>query len=614
MPERLVPLQEMSRILHLVFEARRRGVFRVAGIYIVAAWVTIQVISEVFEAFAIPDTAMQFVFLAALFGFPLALVFGWLYDVSANGIVRTAPALPDADVDLNLRGIDYVIFAALAIVAAGIVFQLTSSIDTGNELSIDTESLSIAVLPLDNLSGDPDQAYFVAGMHDALISALSRISGLRVTSRTSTLPFSAEPKPIREIASELGVSTVIEGSVYRVDNRVRIIVQLIDAIDDVHIWENSYEQELTDVLRMQSDIARAIADEVEVQLTNEESLSFAATGSVDPAAYETYLQGKFYAEQFTPEDMRQAYDLYQRAVELDPDSALAWTGLARICRFQLQAGLMRPRDGEPRCREPLITALQLDDTLADVHLGLASSYWLYDYNWDAADASFRRAIELNPSHAEARMFYSHFLANIARLEDSNEQMLLARQLDPLNIFVQALHAAQMHLVGDLEEGVSKLQIIVDEWPSLGFGYDVLWGGHVRLGNFDLALDAARNHFGLTMGQPSMVEAIDRGFAAGGFRRAMLEGAQEAVRLNMEGYIPAVEISMLFELSGDLDGMFEWLDTAYEQHDPTLPYSGAAALFNHDPDEPRFIALLERMNLGGWVEIYANESSSQASPN
>lgn len=586
-------------------EARRRRVFRVAGIYVVAGWIAVQVASEAFPALDIPAGAIRFVWLGAILGFPLALVFGWNYDITPDGIVRTPPPSRSEPADLGLRRIDYLVLAGLAVVATGLVLQLSARIrDTevsGTDAAAAADPLSIAVLPLENLSGEPEQAFFVAGMQDALISALSRVSGLRVTSRTSTRAYAETDKPIRQIARELGVSKLVEGSVYRVDDRVRIIVQLIDAAGDRHLWEETYEREIADVLVLQSDITRAIADEIRVELTTAASRQLAAAGAVTPEAYEAYLKGKFHAELFTPEDMRLAVEFYERAVELDPNSARAYWGLNRVCRFQLQAGLIPPREGEPRCREPLIRALALDNAVAEVHMGLAGSYWLYDYDWVAAEAAFRRAIELNPSYAEARMFYSHFLAQQRRADESNVQIRIARELDPLNVFVKALHGAQMMLVGRRADGIVLIEETLANQPNLGFGYDVLWISNADLGRWEAAFDAATRHFGITIGKVEIVSAMKRGYAAGGYQQAMREGAAAAVRLNEETYIPAVEIATLYDMAGNVDETFRWLDVAFEQRDPTMPYIGAAPFTAGVAEDPRWHKVLERMQLTQWLE-------------
>lgn len=594
----------MAGLPQLLKELRRRRVFRVAGIYIVAAWVAVQVFSEAFPALDIPAEAIRFVWAGAMFAFPLALLFGWFYDLTPAGIVRTLPTEQVSEHDPGLRPIDYAILVALLFVAIGIVYQQSIQIRAADTIMehqavTDTEPMSIAVLPLENMSGDPEQAYFVNGMHDALITELSRISGLRVTSRTSTLSFATTSLRVPDIGRELGVEMIIEGSVYRVDDSVRIVVQLIDAAADEHLWSESYERDLTDVLRLQSDITREIAEQVQVVLTAEESRLLTRAGPVNPGSYEAYLRGMFHVELFTPEDMQLAVRHFESAVELDPQNALAYWGLNRVCRFKLQAGLMRPRDGEPKCSAPLLKALAIDNSRAEVHLGLALGFWLYDYDWGAAENAFRRALELNPNYAEARMFYSHFLTTLRRGEEGAEQMRIARELDPLNTFTQALYGAQMVLTGRYEEGIAEVNAALRTTPGLGFGYDLLWGANARVGRFDESLDAARKHFGITMGNQAAVDALDRGYEASGYGGSMLAAAAVLAELSKTTYIPAVEISALYQMGGEIDTALDWLEIAYEQHDPTLPYIGAAPFFGGSA--PGYHDLLRRMNLAQWIE-------------
>jgi len=335
-----------------------------------------------------------------------------------------------------------------------------------------------------------------------------------------------------------------------------------------------------------------------VVLTAEESRSLTRAGPVNPGSYEAYLRGMFHVELFTPEDMQLAVRHFESAVELDPQNALAYWGLNRVCRFQLQAGLVRPRDGEPKCSAPLLKALAIDNSRAEVHLGLALGFWLYDYDWEAAENAFSRALELNPNYAEARMFYSHFLITLHRGEEGAEQMRIARELDPLNTFTQALHGTQMVLTGLYEEGIAEVNAALKTTPGLGFGYDLLWGANAKVGRFDESLDAARKHFGITMGNQAAVDALDRGYEASGFEGAMLAAAAVLADLSKTTYIPAVEISALYQMGGEIDTAVNWLEIAHDQHDPTLPYIGVAPFFGGTA--PVYHDLLRQMNLSQWI--------------
>ena len=429
----------------MLTELRRRRVFRAAGIFIVSGWVVVQVASLVFPAVNVPDAALRYVWMAAILLFPLFLIFAWFYDVTPAGLVRTPPAHVSENIDMSLRSADYVILSALALVSIAITWQFTTSIrDIESGFSFEQQGKdihpnSIAVLPLENLSGDPEQQYFVSGMQDALIAGLSRISALKVTSKTSTMRYEDTVLAIPRIAEQLGVAKLIEGSIYRVGDRVRITVKLIDARADEHIWTQTFENEVKDVMLLQNEVALAIAQQVEVTVSPGEQARLKSAERLNPAAYEAFLKGQFHVERFTPQDMMLAAKYYQQAVDIDPEYPLAHWGLSRLCFFQAQAGLITPTEARDRCLSPIEKALALDDSLPEAHLGYAIQMTWHHFNWDAADVAFRGAIELNPSYAEARMFYSHYLTMMGRAEEGTEQMRLALELDPLNPFVQGLY-------------------------------------------------------------------------------------------------------------------------------------------------------------------------------
>jgi TolB-like protein len=234
--------------MSILQELRRRKVFRLAALYVVGAWVVLQVADLAFESWEIASSALRYIWLGAIFGFPIALVFGWRYDITSHGLVRTPAADAGTQIDLSLRRSDYMILALLIVVAIGVIYPLTIQIRDSRSPQQEYDVNSIAVLPLENLSGDPDQAYFVSGMQDALITGLSRIRALKVTSKTSTLRFRGTTESLPIIAAKLGVAKLIEGSIFRVDNRVRITVKLMNAVLDEHIWSDSFERDVSDVM------------------------------------------------------------------------------------------------------------------------------------------------------------------------------------------------------------------------------------------------------------------------------------------------------------------------------------------------------------------------------
>ncbi|TFG68391.1 MAG: hypothetical protein E4H27_08005, partial [Anaerolineales bacterium] len=501
-------------------ELRRRKVLRLAALYIVGAWVVLQVADLAFESWDIASSVLRYVWLGAILGFPVALVFAWRYDITTRGILRTPPADVGEHIDLSLRPTDYLILALLVAVAIGVIYPLSIQIGDSRSpqqaeiIERELEPNSIAVLPFENLSGDPEQAYFVAGMQDALIAGLSRISALKVTSKTSTMRYRDTIESLPRIAAQLGVASLIEGSIFRVDDRVRITVQLVNASLDEQIWSETFEKEVKDVMLLQSEVARAIAQKVEVAIRPEEQNRFESAESIDPAAYEAYLKGQFHVERFTPQDIKLAAQYYQQAVEIDPDHALAYVGLAKLCAFQTQMALITPQEARERCLPLILKALELDDSLPEAHFNYAAHMIWLRYNWEEGEAAFQRAIDLNPSYAEARMFYSHYLTLVGRAEEGTEQMRLALELDPLNPFVQSMYGMQLCLIHDFQGCIRVIEDVMASTPGFGFGYSALAWAYHDLGEDDKAIIAMANDFRVTVNFPEGELALETAYAEG----------------------------------------------------------------------------------------------------
>ena len=501
------------------------------------------------------------------------------------------------------------ILAALVVIAAMIPYQFV-----GNILDVERDSLSvavreagwnsIAVLPLENLSDDPDQEYFVSGMHDALITGLSVISGLRVTSKTSTLRFRNVDAALPDIADDLGVASLVEGSVYKVGRQVRITVKLMDARQDRSVWSQTFEEDIENVLSMQQKVAREIARQVQVTLTQDEEVLLASADKVNPAAYEAFLKGQFHVERFTPQDLSLAEKYYIEALDTDPNYALAILGLGRVCGFSAQAGLISPAEARETCLPPIERALELDNSLAEAYLGYARHMTWQQFNWEAAGLAFRRAVELNPSYSEARMFYSHYLTLTGRAEEGTEQMALARLLDPLNPFVEALYGAQLMMIGDLQSCVDVIHRVHTDYPGFGFGHLVVWQSYYGLGNEAEAVAAAARHFRITRGDPTGAEVLESEYQASDFAAATAHAAEVLVEHRETTHVPPFNIAMLFEQAGRVEQAIDWYRIAFETYDPTAPYMGVIVKSPAIHSHPQFIKLLRDMGLDHWVRVYS----------
>lgn len=590
-------------------ELRRRKVFRLAALYIVGAWVVLQVADLAFESWDIASSALRYVWLGAILGFPIALVFGWRYDITAKGVVRTPPRDADTQVDLTLRRTDYLILALLLVVAMGVIYPLTVQI--GSSRSVQQPALfrqelepnSVAVLPLENLSGDPEQAYFVSGMQDALIASLSRISALKVTSKTSTMRYRQTSETLPRIAAQLGVAKLIEGSVFKVDDKVRITVTLINALLDEHIWSQTFERNVRDVMLLQNEVAGAIAQQVEVVLRPDEQVQLERAESINPAAYEAYLKGQFHVERATPQDIMLAAKYYQQAVELDPNHALAYAGLAKLCAFQAQMGMIRPNVARERCLPSIVRALDLDDSVPDAQAAYAVHMTWLLYNWEEGERAFKRAIELNPSYAEARVFYAHLLTLLGRTAEGSEQMQLAIELDPLNPLMRALHGVQLGASGDLQGCVRVIEGVLASAPGFGFGHSALFWSYNYLGEQDKAIAALANQFRISRNFPEGAQALEAAYAEGNYREAILTAAKALEERKKTIHVGPLAIGDLYAAIGEAEKAMDWYVQGFQITGPGVPYLGAGTLSPEVQSNPRFIKLLRDIRLNYWADKY-----------
>jgi adenylate cyclase len=596
----------------IIHELRRRRVLNTVALYIVGAWVALQVVELALPGLNISDFAIRHAWIAAFLLFPLVLIIGWRYDITKRGIVRTPPADAEAQFDHSLRRSDHVILAVLAIIAMGIFYQLTVGIlDSRYQNAVeivhkDIAENTIAVLPLENLSGDPEQAYFVSGMQDALIAGLSRISALKVTSKTSTLRYRDTTESLPKIAAQLGVAKLIEGSIFRVDDRVRITVKLMNAVLDEHIWSEAFERDVRDLMLLQNEVAQAIAEQVEVAITPKEQDQLERAESINPAVYEAYLKGQFHWQRFTPQDAKLAAQYFQQAVSLDPDNAQAHAGLATLCAIQAQMALIRPQVAREQCLPLIMKALDVGDNLPEAHFAYACYVTWLLYNWDAGEAAFKRAIELNPSYAMAHLLYSHLLTLTGRIEEGTKQMRLALELDPLNPFVQGLHGVQLILADDLQGAIRVTEEMLASTPGFGFGYWTLIHAYHYLGEKDKAIAAAAAEHRI-FNDPEAAMALESTYAESGYVAAWLSNAQRWEEAYRTDGLLALGVGHSYEFAGEAEKAIDWYETAFRITGPNVPYLGAKVKTPEIQSNPRFIKLLRDLKLDYWADKYSRLS-------
>jgi TolB-like protein len=456
---------------------------------------------------------------------------------------------------------------------------------------------SIAVLPLENLSGDPEQEYFADGMTEALITELSKIGTLKVISRTSAMLYKDSEKPLPEIAEELNVEAVVEGSVFRTGDRVRVTAQLVHAATDKYLWAENYDRDLRDILALYSEVARGIAAEVQVKLTAQEERIFARVRSVDPEAHEAYLWGNYFFNRASDEAWRRAIDYYEQAIEKDPRYAPAYSSLAlTLALLPYYPRISAPSPPEkfyPRAREAAQAAIELDDTLATAHIALGLTGLAYEWQWMAAEREFQRAIELEPGSAEAHIWYGLYLVFMGRGEGGIAKGRRAVEVDPLSLPANTWMGAILYMARRYEEAIKQLKKVLDMEPNFEQAHNWLYLTYVEQERYQDALAVLPKWRDLADHSRPINHSprYARLNALWGKREEALSILSSPEWSNWPPWTRAVVYGAL----GEKDEAFRLLDQAHDERSPFL--AGAKVDPRLDPlrDDPRFQDLLRRMN-------------------
>ena len=422
-------------------ELKRRNVVRMAGLYLVGAWLLTQVASTVLPMFGAPDWLPRSIVILLAIGFVPALIFSWVFELTPQGLKRDEDVRPEESIAPQTarrmnRMIIAVLVLALGYFAVDKFVFAPRRVSSPNDPSSAINAKSIAVLPFDNLSRDPDNAYFCEGVQDEILTRLAKVADLKVISRTSTQHFKSAPDNLPQIAKQLGVAHIVEGSVQKSNDQVRVNVQLINAMTDAHLWAETYDRKLTDIFTVESEIAKTIADTLQARLTGSEKNSIAKTPTVDPEAYELYLRGKFFAEKRTGADLRKSIEYYDQSIAKDPGYPLAYVGLADSHLLLTAYGAISTKEAASPARAALKKALALDDSLAQAH---ASSGLLANLELDLnrAITELERAIQLNPNYATAHHWIALPLMAIGQSDRAIVEGKRAIELDPLSLICNA---------------------------------------------------------------------------------------------------------------------------------------------------------------------------------
>ena len=456
---------------------------------------------------------------------------------------------------------------------------------------------SLAVLPLENLSLDPEQEYFADGMTEALITELAQIESLKVISRTSVMQYRGAKEPLPQIAKELKVDAVVEGSVQRSADKVGINVQLIYAPTDRHLWAKSYERDLRDVLTLQREVATAIATEIRAKLTPQEQLHLAHAPPVNQEAYEAYLKGLYYSNRLTQEGQTKGIEYFQRAIGLDPNYALAYAQLADCYdRLGGYLGFLSPRDSLPHAKAAAIKALKIDDTLAQAHYSLAETKLEYEWDWSGAEREYKRAIELNPNYAPAHQGYGTYLEALGRFDEAIAERKRAQELDPLSAFRTADVGYPFYWAGQYDQAIEHYRRALELDPNFFWGY--LWIGeaYVEKGMHEEAITEIRKAVALSAGNARVLATLGYAYAVSGRRREALEALNELKVRSQQSYVSPYFIALIYAGLGENDRTLDWLEKAYQERHPYLAFLKVEPVFRNLRSDPRFQDLVRRVGL------------------
>ena len=454
---------------------------------------------------------------------------------------------------------------------------------------------ALAVLPLTNVSGDPEQDYFADGMTEALIAELAQIHALRVISRTSAMHYKASRKPLPEIARELGVDGIIEGSVMRAGDRVRITAELVHAVTDRHLWARSYERDLRDVLQLQSEVARAIAEEIEVTLTPQERARLSRVQQVNVESHEAYIRGHYFWGRMLPD---KSIEQFRRAIAIDPDNAAAYAGLADAQCMLFGAALQVVPAGEiaPLARSAALKALELDESLAEPHVTLARVLFWHDRDPVGAERELHRAIQLNPNCAMAHFHSGLLFADLGRNNESIAAFQRALQLDPVSCWNSTIAGWCLYELGQEETGKQHLQKALELDPNFFFTRSALSVVHCYEGQFADAITEAQEGVRLSAGLPLARAFAAYALAKGGRQAEALAILDQLEELSRQRHVPAYARMWCYLGLGDYERTIEWMENGYQQRDSGLPHVGIFRAFRPLHPDPRFQDLLRRLGL------------------
>ncbi len=585
-------------------ELKRRNVVKAGLAYLVVAWLLIQVLSILLPTFNASPSILKIIIIIMIVGFPIWLVFAWIFEFTPEGLKITEDIDTEIEKSISKKTdirLNRVIIGSLTIIVilliANQVRMHQSNMDNLTDLAMADTRMAIAVLPLSNLTGNPDQEYLVDGMHDALIGDLGQISALRVISRTSTLRYKNDNQlSLQEIAKALDVSALVEGSVLSSSDSIHIQLKLIEAFPkERQLWFQEYAQDVGRVLTMENRIIQDIAKRIEVNLKPEEENTLAKSPDVDPEAYKAYMQGMFYWHKLTSESLDMALKYFEISRNIDPDYALPYSGIASVWIGKAQQGLVSYAESNPKVEEAMAKAFALDSTSAEIYGTRAGRLCWGDYNYEASEIAFKRTLELNPNLSKARAYFSQLLIIRHKPEEAMEQMEIALKLDPFNTLYKALYGMNLNNTRQYDKAIEILEPILISSPHDPVALSTLRTSYHMKGMYAKAINVWKASYD-AKNDLEAVEVLAKGHTEGGYHKALEDLAVLLINRSDSTYVTPWQIATLYTRAGQKDKALIWLEKAFDQHDGNMTYIGIDPIFDILKGDSRFSNLLKKMNL------------------
>ena len=576
-------------------ELKRRNVYKIAVAYAIVGWLLVQIATQVFPFLEIPNWVVRLVIVLVAAGFPIALVIAWAFEITPQGIERTevADAMPSAAGQKKHAWIYVAIVGA--VLSIGLFFLGRYGFRNASSLSSELPPKSIAVLPFDNLSEEKGNAYFAEGIQDEILTRLAKVADLKVISRTSTQHFKSAPDNLPQIAKQLGVTNILEGSVQRANEQVRVNVQLINALNDAHLWAETYDRKLIDIFSVESEIAKMIADTLQAKLTGSEKTAIAKKPTENPAAHELYLQGRFFWNKRSAANLRKSIDYFNQAIAQDPNYALAYAGLAQAWMVLPAYNGGAPVECKPHAEAAARKALSLDETLSDAVAVLASIKAEYDFDFPSARAEYERAIQLNPNDATARHWFStDCLATTGDHVSELAEMQRAAELDPLSLVINTnLGNAYLHN-NRLDEAIAQFRKAIEMDSNFYFAQWSYGLALVIQGKIPEAIAQFEKATSIT-DDPIPLGMLGLSYGVSGHKDDAQKILARLRESRAQRFTPAYSLALVCVGLGDQDEAINWLEESYRERD-----GNNIAAIRVDPSlaplhgNPRFEALAEKI--------------------